>query len=145
MKKRQTLNPKRRLKPSPLNPGETEALRVLAEKVGYTGNSDHKRNTGNFGLDPPLGPRPGKTLCDDSNIFQIGVARRLLKEGARRGLISHQQRNGWPQNIWSVTNRGIPLEAQLENQETGDYHGYPMSNNDPFREAILKRWNLNDS
>ena len=145
MKFRRTFNSKRRLKPKPLNTADSQRLKGLAAKVRYTGNSDHKRNPGDFGLEPPLGPRPGKTLCDDSDIFRIGTARRLLKEGARRGLISQQERNGWPQNIWAVTQQGIPFEAHLENSETGGYHGYPMPGNDPFCKAILERWNLNDS
>jgi hypothetical protein len=49
-----------------------------------------------------------------------------------------QERDGWPQNVWAVTERGEPLEAQLEGQ--GVYHGYPMAEADPFREKILDRW-----
>ncbi len=48
--------------------------------------------------------------------------------------------NGFPKNVWVVTEDGIPLEAQLENQETGVYHGYPMPLDDPFREKVLERW-----
>ncbi len=57
-----------------------------------------------------------------------------------RGLISVQTRGQFPQNIWSVTESGCPLEAQLENQELGTYHGYPMPSTDPFRDAVLLRW-----
>lgn len=40
-----------------------------------------------------------------------------------------------------MTEAGQPLEAQLENKETGVCHGYPMPENDAFREAVLERWN----
>ncbi|MDV7900023.1 hypothetical protein R4J99_31225, partial [Pseudomonas aeruginosa] len=35
---------------------------------------------------------------------------------------------------------GIPLEAQLENPETGQYHGYPMPDSDPFASEVISRW-----
>lgn len=72
------------------------------------------------------------------------VALRLLREGIRRGLVSAQQRGGFPQNVWAVTEGGIALEAQLENPATGVYHGYPMPQADPFRPVILERWGQND-
>jgi hypothetical protein len=55
-------------------------------------------------------------------------------------LISEQRRGDFPQNIWSVTERGIVLEAQLDNQDTGTYHGYPVPEADPFRQAVLQAW-----
>lgn len=53
-------------------------------------------------------------------------------------MFSAQERNGWPQNVWAVTDKGEPLEAQLEGD--GIYHGYPMAEADPFRDKILERW-----
>jgi len=64
----------------------------------------------------------------------------LLRKGIRKGLVSRQKRDGWPQNVWSVTSEGEPLEAQLEG--SGVYHGYPMPENDPFRDDVLKRLKL---
>lgn len=115
-------------------------LDFLCDAVVYCGNPAHKRNPGDFGLSPPAGPRPGKSLCDTAAIFEKAVAGELLKEGARRGLVSRQLNNGWPQNIWAVTADGVALEAQLENRETGAYHGYPMLRTDPFVELVLIEW-----
>ena len=53
-------------------------------------------------------------------------------------MFSPQQHNGWPQNVWAVTEKGEPLEAQRESD--GIYHGYPMPEADPFREEVLERW-----
>jgi hypothetical protein len=39
--------------------------------------------------------------------------------------------------IWTVADDGAVFEAQLDNQEAGTYHGYPMPEADPFREVIL--------
>jgi hypothetical protein len=87
--------------------------------VSYGGNPEHKRNPGDFGLNPPIAPRRGKTLCDDAGISRRQVAENLLRAGITRGLISALRVNGWPKNVWAVTEDGIPLEAQLENQGNG--------------------------
>jgi hypothetical protein len=120
---------------------DPERLTCLAQSVKYGGNNQHKKNPGDFGLVPPSQPRPDKTLCDEAGITSRKEALRLLREGARRGLISVQSRADFPQNIWAVTAEGIPLEAQLENREQGIYHGYPIPKTDDFRDEVIKRWN----
>lgn len=137
MKRRTSSNPKRRI----LEAGDGVVSRQgLLKLLGVqdTGNPGHKRNPGDFGLTPPTAPRAGKTLCDAVAIHSRSQARRLLEEGIRRGLISVQCRDGFPQNIWAVTGNGEPLEAQHEGN--GRYHGYPMPEADPFREEVLAHW-----
>lgn len=136
---RKDFNPKRRIRPLPI---KTELLKALEKRVRYGGNPEHKMNPGDFGLEPPSSPRPDKTLCDGTGIFEREKAVALLREGVRRGLISVQERDGLPQNIWAVTADGIPLEAQLENQASATYHGYPMPINDPLGSEIVRRWKL---
>jgi hypothetical protein len=136
MKRRKGFNTKRRLSEH-TRPGRLQALAATAR---YGGNPEHKRNPGDFGLIPPACPRPHKTLCDDAGIFSRDRAVELLKAGILRGLVSGQERNGWPQNVWAVTVDGQPLEAELENPGQGVYHGYPMPEADPFRETVLARW-----
>jgi hypothetical protein len=134
---RRSFNPKRRIRSSPV---ERELLEALARRVRYGGNPEHKVNPGDFGLEPPSSPRPDKTLCDGTGIFERSTALALLQEGIRRSLISVQERDGLPQNVWAVTPEGIPLEAQLENQATATYHGYPMPPGDPLGSEIVRRW-----
>ena len=55
-------------------------------------------------------------------------------------MVSVQRRNGWPQNIWAVSPAGIPFESELENQEQGVYHGYPIPLDDDFREIVINEW-----
>lgn len=129
-------NPKRKLQ-GQLPP---EKCASLAQAVKYTGNPEHKRNPGDFGLTPPTDAKPYKTLCDDAGIVNKKVAESLLSEGAKKGVVSVQMKGDWPQNIWAVTAQGQPVEAQLENQEQGTYHGYPMPVSDPMSIEILKRW-----
>jgi hypothetical protein len=62
----------------------------------------------------------------------------LLRTGFQRGTFSAQERDGWPQNVWAVTENGEAVEAQLEGQ--GVYHGYPLAGGDPFREKLIERW-----
>jgi hypothetical protein len=135
---RQRFNRKRQIA-DPLPP---EAERVaLAGRVGYGGNPEHKRYPGDFDLIPPSAPRADKTLCDAVNITTRAAALAALREGVRRGLVSRARRGDFPQNVWSVTADGIPLEAQLENRETGTYHGYPLPEHDEFRATVLRAWN----
>ena len=89
---------------------------------------------------PPSSPRADKTLCDLAGILRRVDALELLREGVRQGLVSEQTRNGYPQNVWAVTEDGVPLEAQLENPANGTYHGYPMPAVDPFREKVTAKW-----
>ncbi|QVL51302.1 MAG: hypothetical protein KFB96_06900 [Thiocapsa sp.] len=108
----------------------------------YGGNPEHKRNPGDFGLTPPAAHcRPDKSLCDGVGIMTRRAALKHLRAGVQQGLVSQQRRDGWPQNIWAVTDNGDPLEAMLENAGQGVYHGYPMPQDDPFRAEVPGRWN----
>lgn len=138
---RKSYNPKRALVANKPEPAE---LAGLGKKVHYGGNPEHKRNPGDFGLTPPSAPRSDKTLCDLAGIRAKSEAQSALRSGVLRGLISAQKRGEFPQNIWSVTADGIPLEAQLDNEEAGTYHGYPMPEADPFREVVLQAWNADE-
>lgn len=117
-------------------------MEALAGKIRYGGKPDHKRNPGDFGLAPPSLPRDDKSLCDSARIFKRSEALDLLKRGVLRGMISEWDGvDGFPKNVWSMTDDGIPLEAQLENPRNGTYHGYPLEVNDDFRERVVAKWN----
>jgi hypothetical protein len=113
-------------------------LEQLGQRLNYGGNPEHKRNPGDFGLTPPSGARKGKMLCDEIGVFHKQEALVLLRSGIAEGLISERCCNGWPQNIWAVRDDRV-LEAQLEQSETGTYHGYPLQPEDPFAELVLQR------
>jgi hypothetical protein len=137
MKRRTAYNPKRRIADSDAWPADRR--KAYAERVRYTGNPEHKAKPGDFGLEPPTNPRPGKTLCDKVREFSKAEAEKLLRVGIGRGMVSVQERGGWPQNVWSVLT-GEAFEAQLENREQGTYHGYPMAADDDFRRLVLREW-----
>src|SRR4051794_5366607 len=97
----------------------------LASRAEYGGNPEHKRSPADFGLTPPVSPRPGKTLCDGAGQVAKADAERLLRAGLKKDMLSEQRRSGWPKNVWAV-HEGQAFEAQLENSDQGVYHGYPM-------------------
>jgi hypothetical protein len=128
-------NPKRRI----VNSTDEARLQALSQRVVYVGNPAHKKHPSDFGLTPPAQPRLNKTLCDGTQV-KLQSAMRLLRKGAKLGLISVQEHHGLPQNIWAVSSDGIALEAQLDNVEAATYHGYPMGSGDPLANEILTRW-----
>ncbi|MBF0093621.1 MAG: hypothetical protein HQL33_08280 [Alphaproteobacteria bacterium] len=138
MKKRKGFNPKRRIVAGgALAPDRLDWLLV---QVTYTGNPEHKKYPGDYGLSPPANPRPGKTLCDARGALSKSDAEALLKSGIGKGMVSVQERSGWPQNVWAVSDTGVVFEAQLENREEGRYHGYPMPEDDDFRSEVIREW-----
>lgn|ERR1051325_1974627 len=136
LSKRMSFNPKRRI----ANGTKRGDLERLASEVRYGGNPEHKRNPGDFGLTPPSSPRPDKTLCDLAGITRRAEAEKLLRDGIKRGLVSQWNGEGFPKNVWAVTEDGLPLEAQLENPGDGTYHGYPMPEDDAFRDEVIEKW-----
>jgi hypothetical protein len=137
MQRRRGYNPKRKI-------ASKESLvsvncAGLARRAAYGGNPEHKRSPGDFDLMPPVNPRPGKTLCDATSPVAKVDAKRLLRSGLRKGMISEQWRGGWPKNVWAV-DREEAFEAQLENSDQGMYHGYPMPIDDDFRKIVLIEW-----
>lgn len=138
MKQRASRNPKRRIAPV-VHWSEDQRLEH-AKRVRYGGNPQHKTRPGNYDLNPPTSPRPGKTLCDADRPLLKGEAIRLLRAGIRKGMISEREKEGWPQNIWSVSEKGEVFEAQLENETQGVYHGYPLQFDDAFRALVENEW-----
>lgn len=137
MQRRKGYNPKRRI-------ASIESLALLdyadlAGRAAYGGNPEHKKAPGDFGLIPPVNPRPGKTLCDAAGPIAKPDAEQLLRSGFAKSMLSEQWRSGWPKNVWAVR-EGEAFEAQLENSDQGVYHGYPMPLDDDFRKTVLITW-----
>lgn len=141
MKRRDNkFNPKRKM--LKIEDCNFKSLAELALQVKYGGNPEHKKNPGDFGLTPPSGPRPGKSLCDAVQVFTKQEALALLKKGIENGLVSDRFEGQWPKNVWSVMDDETALEAQIESVEQGSYHGYPMQTEDPFCEEVIQQWRI---
>ena len=136
-------NQNRRVRGWDSDPLAEAAFRTgLVKRVGYAGSPQHKRNPGDFGLTPPASPRQDASLYDYANITQRATALALLRKGVEQGLVSEQMRNDYPNQIWSIRNDKVVFEARLENEVQGNYHGYPLPLDDPFRLILLQRLEL---
>jgi hypothetical protein len=138
MKKHIGYNPKRRIAPpDTLSADERHAF---SASVNYGGNPEHKRSPADYGLTPPVQPRPGKTRCDGNRQILKEEATEILRNGLLKGMFSQCEASQWPKNIWSVSAMDEVFEAQLENVAQGTYHGYPLPENDDFRRVVKQEW-----
>lgn len=131
-------NPKRRIRSWQGSVADVAFGTALSAKVRYTGNPAHKRDPGDFKLTPPAAPRANATLCDDAGVNRRRIARALLRKGASKGLVDDRPGSRYPRLIWVVDDAGVVFEAQLENADRGEYHGYPMPLSDPLRNEVLR-------
>lgn len=121
----------------PLDKEMQKRLDSWSKMASYEGANYHKRDPREFNLPQAGQPRRAKTLCDEVPIKRLADALRLLREGIRKGLVSAQERNGWPQHVWAVSN-GRALEAKQSSE--GVYHAYPLQISDPFADEVIRRW-----
>jgi len=140
MRRYRKYNPKRRI--AETGSVSKETLARLADVVTYSGNPEHKKSPGDFRLQPPASPRPGKSLCDTAGIFRRTEALKWLREGLMRGIVSASFEGEWPKQVWAVTEGGVVLEAQRD--RAGSYHGYPIPPGDAFQEKVIEVWNGNN-
>lgn len=68
MRRRKSFNPKRRICGE--NGARARLQKFAAANLSprYSGNPEHKRNPGDFGLEPPSSPRLGKS-CHRPNVL----------------------------------------------------------------------------
>ena len=122
-----------------ISPGERrpEELDDLAKHARYGPNRHHKRKM----FDGAAGSaRLDKTLCDGAWANTQERSEGLLGEGFRRGMISQQVRDAWPQNVWAVDDRNEVYQANLTNSGTGEYHGFPIRGEGSFLSLIRSEW-----
>ena len=112
-------------------------LERMERDARYRSSSYHRFAALCSGPESTMVFRPDKTVCD---MPASRKATDLLRLGFRRGMVSEQRRNGWPQNVWAVDADGIVYEAQLSNSGLGEYHGYPMKQGDSFAGFVGKEW-----
>lgn len=113
---------------------------ALMAGVRYMASPYHKTHPADYGMADPPRPRPDKSRCDASRVIAFEEALCLLRSGIERGMVNSQFRDGWPQNIWSVEDGGMVFEAQLHNAWAGEYHGYPLVEDDGFVGFLRQEW-----
>lgn len=130
-------NPKRRIASAEC---ATDEVKQRLEKAArYVGSGHHKRSPADYGL-PRTNPRPTKSLCDLERNVKLDEAKSLLAGGIRRGLFSEIRADGFPKFIWSVSERGKVFEAKTDANGSGEYHGYPLEDEDVMHDYVMSVW-----
>lgn len=137
MHKRPGNNPKRRI--APVDCLNESQKRALIAKVKYVGSGHHKRHPADYAMER-TNPRPTKSLCDAVRKILLKEAQELLESGILRGMFSMPSDDGFPKYVWSVSLTGDVYESKTDPSTPGDYHGYPLENEDDMREYVRDIW-----
>ena len=134
-RKRQIIQrPNRRIAPEGTLSNE---VRTNLERARYAGNPKHKLRPGDYGLNPPVSPRPSASVCDDLRPISLREAVNLFRAGIRREMVSYPLASGFPKFVWSVDEYGEAYEAIGPGPT---YHGYRLNRDAPHREAVIAEW-----
>ncbi|MBV9219811.1 MAG: hypothetical protein JO366_02050, partial [Methylobacteriaceae bacterium] len=109
----------------------------LAARLVYVGSALHKTKAGDYGFQPPVNPRPWKSICDGLRTIPLAEARKLLRDGILKGMFSDFADGEMPKFVWSVDSQGEAYEAKIDRL---GYHGYRLEDEDDMRDLILKEW-----
>lgn len=132
-------NPKRRIARQD-HFGQAD-LAHFAENAVYEGTAHHKLHPADYGFDPPVSPRPWKSVCDDVRVIRRLEASRLFEEGLRRGMVSTHLIVGLPKYVWSVDADRQVYEAKLGTDGAHwSYHGYRLRRD----EEDMRRWVIDE-
>ncbi|MBE3604755.1 hypothetical protein IMX07_14095 [bacterium] len=137
MKGRRGSSPKRRFASS--DRLGKEGRKALAAKLTYTGSAHHKTNPGDYGFQPPVNPRPWKSICDGSRVIRRAEARNLFRRGILLGVFSDFREEEAPKYVWAVDGEGEAYEAKVI-PGTSEYKGYRLEEDDAMRDLVLKEW-----
>lgn len=98
----------------------------MKARVHYGGAAFHKHRPGDYGFDPPVNPRPSKSLCDQLRSVLKDEAQSLLESGVDRGMFSAFEDGGLPKYIWAIDDGGEVYEAKIHTSPEIEYHGYRL-------------------
>lgn len=141
-RKRQVLNrPNRRIAPAGM---VSDAILSNLSQASYVGNPLHKLRPADYGLDPPVSPRPSKSLCDDLRPVPRQEATGLFRAGIRLRMVSQPLADGLPKFVWAVDDHGEAYEAIL-GSDGPNYHGYRLKHDAANRDAVIAEWKERNS
>lgn len=125
--KRRRRNPRlRRVGPCP---PETD-LDAVAARVAYGGSPYHKDIPSFAGRVPVV--RPDASICPRSLAGQQNEITRWLRQAIRSGWFCDCWENGVPLRVW-IRQEGVVYEARPTNKGTGEYHGYPLRDDETVK------------
>jgi hypothetical protein len=99
MKARNSHDPKRRI--AQYDAYDAQTREWLAQALIYVGSAHHKTRPGDYGFNPPVSPRPWKSICDRARVILLTEARELFRRGIVKGMFSPLS-DGVPKYVWSV-------------------------------------------
>lgn len=118
------------------------AEQVLMAGASYEGSGYHKRSPGDFGLTPPVSPRPDATLCDEAGVQSVREALELFSLAVKGELACEGVNSmGYPQCLWVAQSKGGKLrvfEFRYGGSKPGRYHGYPLREADPMFDRVCR-------
>ncbi len=114
-------------------------IQTSLSNARYVGSPHHKSRPADYGFQPPVNPRPQKSLCDDLRTITLREARRLFRDGIRREMVSSHLENGLPKYVWAVDHSGEAYEAKL-GHDGASYHGYRLYRDQRMRRYIIHAW-----
>lgn len=130
-------NPKRRI--AKLGYYRAQELAGFAA-ARYRGIGHHKTKPADYGFDPPVAPRPSKSVCDDKRTVMQAEAVQLFRAGVHRGLASTYMVGELPKYVWALDEHGEVYEAKLGG-DMRSYHGYRLPEDErAMREWVVEEW-----
>jgi hypothetical protein len=99
----------------------TKAIQLAATKVRYTGSPYHRSPGSKTGT---IAHRVGLTSRCPRSWTNV-EATRVLRLAIKDGRVSMAWENGYPRYVWHLDG-DVLYEARLTNNESGEYHGYPL-------------------
>ena len=115
-------------------------LAAIKASARYTGSGHHKLRPGDYGFDPPVSPRPSKSVCDDLRPVLRDEATMRFGAGIDLCMIGVVGPDNLPKYVWTVDGDGEVYEAKASGSDPGAYHGYRLNENDAMRKIVSKEW-----
>lgn len=102
----------------------------VADRVRYLPSGEHKNYPSEQGL-WTLGSRSDKAKCQHLSEHDWPRLVVTLRQAILAPVASQEFRGDFPSRVWAYIN-GVLHEARLSNQQTGEYHGFPLEYPEQF-------------
>lgn len=102
----------------------------VAARARYVPSGEHKNYPSPEGL-WTLGSRSDKAKCHHFLEADWPRLVETLRQAIQAPVVNQEFRGDFPSRVWAYIN-GVLHEARLSNQQTGEYHGFPLEYPEQF-------------